>query len=63
MQVAAVEFAQNVAHLHNANSTEMDLETPYPIISLLEEQHIVTDRARNQFLNRCVHKRSNEYAH
>lgn len=44
MQVAAVEFAQNVAHLHNANSTEMDPETLYPIISLLEEQHIVTDR-------------------
>ena len=44
MQVLAVEFARNVLQLHSANSTEMDTETTHPVISLLEEQHIVTER-------------------
>ncbi len=38
MQVATIEFARNACHLQDANSTEFDLETPYPVISLLEEQ-------------------------
>jgi len=38
MQIMAIEFARNVLNLKDANSTEMDLETPYPIISILEEQ-------------------------
>lgn len=35
MQLACVEFARNVAELENANSTEFDLQTPYPIFDLL----------------------------
>jgi CTP synthase len=38
MQVMVTEFARNVAGLDGANSTEMDPETAYPVISLLEEQ-------------------------
>lgn len=38
MQVAVVEFARNVLGLKNANSTEMNPNTPDPIISLMEEQ-------------------------
>jgi CTP synthase len=38
MQVMCVEFARDVLHLQGASSTEMDPETPYPIISLLTEQ-------------------------
>ncbi|MDP2653589.1 MAG: CTP synthase [Candidatus Omnitrophota bacterium] len=38
MQVATIEFARNVCSLKGANSTEFDKETPYPVISLLEEQ-------------------------
>jgi len=38
MQVMVTEFARNVCGLEGANSTEMDPETPYPVISLLEEQ-------------------------
>ncbi len=38
MQIMAIEFARNVLGLKDANSTEMDLETPHPVISLLEEQ-------------------------
>ena len=38
MQVMVTEFARNVCGLEGANSTEMDQETQYPVISLLEEQ-------------------------
>ncbi len=38
MQVATIEFARNVCNLEHANSTEFDLQTPHPVISLLEEQ-------------------------
>ncbi|MBI4387726.1 MAG: CTP synthetase, partial [Candidatus Omnitrophica bacterium] len=38
-----IEFARNVAGLKNANSTEFNKKTPYPVISLLEEQEEVKD--------------------
>src|SRR5205823_4282865 len=38
MQVAVSEFARNVAGMDGANSTEMDPETPFPVIDLLPEQ-------------------------
>lgn len=41
MQVLCVEFARHVLGLKEANSTEMDPTTPYPIISLLSEQRDV----------------------
>ncbi|MDR1384983.1 MAG: CTP synthase [Planctomycetaceae bacterium] len=41
MQCAVIEYARNVAGLDDANSTEFDAETPYPVISLLAEQHAV----------------------
>ena len=41
MQVATIEFARNACGLENANSTEFDLKTPHPVISLLEEQRKV----------------------
>jgi CTP synthase len=44
MQVATIEFARNVCGLENANSTEFDLETPHPVISLLDEQRDVTEK-------------------
>ena len=37
MHVAVAEFARNVAGMENANSTEMDLSTPYPVIYLMLE--------------------------
>jgi CTP synthase len=43
MHVAVSEFARNVAGLDGANSTEMDPETPYPVIDLLPEQKEVSD--------------------
>lgn len=38
MQVAVIEFARNVLGHPRANSTEMDPDTPFPIIALMEEQ-------------------------
>ncbi|MGM9943950.1 MAG: CTP synthase [Lysinibacillus sp.] len=38
MQMAAVEFARNVLGLKGAHSTELDKETPYPIIDFLPDQ-------------------------
>ena len=37
LQAAVVEFARNVCGLEGANSTEIDLETPHPIIGLITE--------------------------
>jgi CTP synthase len=43
MHVAISEYARNVAGLDGANSTEMDPETPYPVIDLLPEQKEIED--------------------
>jgi CTP synthase len=43
MQVAVCEFARHVVGMEGANSTEFDLETPYPVIDLLPEQKEVAD--------------------
>lgn len=42
MQVLVVEFARNVLGLPEANSTEINPETPDPVISLLDEQQGIT---------------------
>lgn len=38
MQVAVIEFARNVLGLTGANSTEMDPNTPHPVIDLMADQ-------------------------
>lgn len=38
MQVMCVEFARHVLNLHEANTTEIDPNTPHPVVSLLSEQ-------------------------
>lgn len=43
MQIAIIEFARNVLGLKDANSAEIDPETPYPVIDILPEQKDVTD--------------------
>src|SRR5437870_2948295 len=43
MHVAVSEFSRHVLGLDGANSTEMDPETPYPVIDLLPEQKDVED--------------------
>jgi CTP synthase len=43
MHVAVSEYARHVVGLEGANSTEMDPETPYPVIDLLPEQKEIED--------------------
>jgi CTP synthase len=43
MHVAVSEFARHVVGLEGANSTEMDPETPHPVIDLLPEQKEIED--------------------
>ncbi len=44
LQMAVIEFARHVAGLPGANSTEVDPETPYPVIDFLPEQRDVTEK-------------------
>ncbi|HKC22891.1 MAG TPA: CTP synthase [Gaiellaceae bacterium] len=43
MHVVVSEYARNVLGLDGANSTEMDPETPHPVIDLLPEQKEIED--------------------
>lgn len=43
LQCAVIEFARHVCGLENANTTEIDKNTPHPVICLMEEQEKVTD--------------------
>ena len=38
MQMAVIEYARNVAHLKDANSTEVNPKTPAPVINIMESQ-------------------------
>ena len=44
MQMAVIEYARNVLKLENANSTEMDENTPHPVIDLMESQKNVVNK-------------------
>jgi CTP synthase len=44
MQMAVIEFARNVLGIADAHSTEMDPDTPHPVISLMEEQKHVSGK-------------------
>ncbi|MBI5665265.1 MAG: CTP synthase [Nitrospirae bacterium] len=49
MQCAVIEFSRNVCKMKDANSTEFDKETPYPVIYLIEEWY--------DFRNQTVQRR------
>ena len=44
MQMAVIEYARNVLQLPAANSVEMDADTPYPVISLMDEQRNIIQK-------------------
>jgi CTP synthase len=44
MHCAVVEFARHVVGLENAHSTEVNKDTPHPVICLLDEQRSITDK-------------------
>lgn len=65
MQMAVIEFARNVLHLEEADSTEINPKTPYPVIDLMEQQKEVIDFGGTMRLGaydcRLVAKRSNSF--
>jgi CTP synthase len=44
MHCATIEFARNVVGLAGAHSTEVNKDTPHPVICLLDEQKTITDK-------------------
>ncbi len=44
MQCAVIEYARNVMGLSEANTTEMNPETPYPVIDFMEDQKTIIDK-------------------
>jgi CTP synthase len=44
MQLAVVEFARDVCGLDQASSSEIDPDSPHPVVHLMEEQKDVTDK-------------------
>lgn len=43
MQMAVIEYARNVLGLKGASSTEMNANTAFPVISMMEEQKTITN--------------------
>ena len=39
LQLAVIEYANDVLHLQNANTTEFDPNTPYPVVDYLPDQY------------------------
>jgi len=46
MQLAVVEYAQNVCNLKNAHSSEVNKKTPYPVIDFIPEQINILQESR-----------------
>ncbi|MFP4287121.1 MAG: CTP synthase [Candidatus Izemoplasmataceae bacterium] len=64
MQLASIEFARNVCKLKDASSTEIDANTPHPIIHLLKGQSDEMDKGgtlRLGLYNCQLHKTSLSY--
>lgn len=44
LQMAVIEFSRNVCNMKGANTTEVNLETEFPVVDILEEQKSVTEK-------------------
>ena len=44
MQMAVIEYARNVLKFADANSTEMNEHTTHPVINLMENQKLITEK-------------------
>jgi len=56
LQAMVAEYARNVLGWEDANSTEFDPETPYPVIGIMPEQESIVDKGGTMRLGRypCV---------
>ena len=64
MQCAVIEYARNVLNMTDANSTEMNCKTKYPVIDIMENQHKVENKGGTMRLgsyNCTLNKNSNSY--
>ena len=64
MQMAVIEFARNILGLNKANSTEMDINCKYPVISMMESQKNIKEKGGTMRLGswKCVLE-NNSLAH
>ncbi len=62
MQCSVIEFARNVLRWENANSTEMNPESDYPVIDLMESQKQVSQKGGTMRLGayNCQIKKSSK---
>lgn len=44
MQMAVIEFGRNLCGLENANSTEVDENSPHPVIAMMDQQRMVVQK-------------------
>lgn len=44
LHMAVIEFARHICHLEGANSTEIDPDTPHPVIDILPEQKKISEK-------------------
>ncbi len=64
MQCAVIEFARNICKMKNANSTEFNQDTKYPVIDLMHSQKGIKDKGATMRLGKyaCnLSKNSNAY--
>jgi CTP synthase len=54
LQMMTIDFARNVLGLERANSTEMDPQTPHPVIDLMEAQRDVSNMGGTQRLGAYI---------
>jgi CTP synthase len=54
MHVMVVDFARNVLGLDGAHSSEMDPQTPHPVIDLMESQRRLTDKGGTMRLGEYI---------
>ncbi len=64
MQCAVIEFSRGVAGLVQANSSEFDADTPYPVIHLMESQREISNKGGTMRLGAypCVLQKDTEAA-
>jgi len=64
MQMMVIEFARNVLGYHDANSSEMDAQTPHNVIDMMEEQKSITQMGGTMRLGayECILKEGSRVA-
>ena len=64
MQCAVIEFARNICDMKDANSTEFNQETPFPVIDLMHSQKNIKDKGATMRLGKyscTISKDTNTY--